>query len=194
MRNLKLLLAALAMLAAPLAAMPAAAQPQEIEAPEGPWSPDGVDAVFPDEIGDYRRVSINSYGAANWSVGYNLWDGDVLVHSITVYLLTPRGTCQSEMSGSKTALERLNSGAMQLTDGTAAAPSGRPGAALHARYRLPNGFGSMTQAVLSDVYLFCPTGSRFWIKARSTWSEERSALEGGTAEVLHGIKWPAETK
>jgi hypothetical protein len=193
MPEMKTLLAALALLALPVAAAPAAAQQMnEIEAPAGPWSPDGIDVSFPDRIGEYARVSVTAYGKANWAVGYNLWRGGTLVSSITVYFITARQTCRKELEGSMGAIEHASPDALKLSDDTADSPSGRHGAALHARYKYSVPFGGQTLPVLSDVYVYCRPGSAYWVKARSTWPESGDA-SGGVATVLRAIHWPAET-
>lgn len=189
MRKVKLMLVALAALAAPLGAAPAVAQMVPVEAQPGPWSPDGVrDLSFPDTIGGYQRVSVNTYGGSNWAVGYNWREDDTLKGVITIYYIAARTSCPEELASSERALTKASPTAKKVTGGTTAGPRGRADVALHSGYSNTASFGGTERAIMSDIYLYCRPGAAYWIKARVTWP---AGAPSDLPMILRAISFPA---
>ncbi|MEZ0242960.1 MAG: hypothetical protein ACAH11_06260 [Sphingomonas sp.] len=192
MHGLKTLLASLAAALFALTALPAMAQPREIEA-VGDWTPDGIDVTFPDRIGEYERVRIVEYGPDDWSAGYTLIRNDKLVNAVTIYVYRTREgeSCDDEFRGSQQALTNANMGASLISESQAASPSGtRAGTARIARYSFKAKYDGVQQTVRSDLYLYCKPGTRWWVKARSTWPE-REPMENEPAMLMRAIVWPS---
>jgi hypothetical protein len=192
MNGLKTVLAGFAAALFALTALPAMAQPHEIEA-VGPWTPPGVDVTFPDRIGDYERARIVEYGPDDWSAGYTLIRDNKLVNAVTIYVYRTREgeSCDDEYRGSQQALTNANMGATLLSEDSAASPSGRrAGTARIARYGFKARYDGELQTVRSDLYLYCKPGTRWWVKARSTWPE-REPMDNEPAMLMRAIEWPS---
>jgi len=171
-------------------AVPAAAQQvREISAPPGPWSPPGVDVQFPEAAGEYRRGTVRAYGANDWSVSYVRRDANGLAGLVSVYLYVPQGGCAAEFEGAVAALRNGQRDAREVWRSKAPAPGGAPAdAADHARFMMKATVGGTPAPVVSDVYVYCPQGSRWAIKYRATWPAANDESSAGQA-VLGAIDW-----
>lgn len=193
MIRLKAMLASFALAMVALAGLPAAAQPRQLEA-SGPWTPDGVAVTFPERIGDYERVQIVEYGPDDWSAGYSLTRNGKMVNGVTIYVYRVREgeSCDDEFRGSQTALTNARLGATLLSEATADSPSGaQKGTARLARYSFKASYDGEQQTVRSDLYLYCKTGSPWWVKVRATWPE-RETMDNEPAKLLRAIAWPTD--
>lgn len=163
-----------------LAAAPAAQASEELPNPQGIWSHEATETLFPRMIGAAERVRITDFDgeAQDVGVGYNMRTNDgTLILTLYVYPRKTDVSCQEEYDGGKTAIARYK-GARLATESRAAAPDGSPeDGAYFARYALPA--GSMRPdypALVSDLYLYCPADNRWNVKYRASWNGSEQTL------------------
>lgn len=176
-----------------LVGTPAAAQPRDLTNPPGTWSPQtDAKVVFPDAAGEYRRTRITEFQRDDWSVNYMRATADgKLASVVTVYFYAWPSGCAPSFAGAIEAMRENNPSARELTNGAAPSPEGGSMAAQAASFAYDTSFDGETRPVTSMVYVYCHPGSRWAIKARSTWLD---GIDGAadTAAVLKAIDWPAK--
>lgn len=155
---------------------PAAAQ-DPIEA-SGPYLHRAAAAVFPIQVGEFRRSQIHRYDGAgrDVSAAYNLATpkGRLL---ITVYIYpaaaAARGNrterCAREFESAKDAILKQHGGAELVEEGPALDLPGADKARRHrATYRVDMSFDRQVQPVRSGVHLYCHVGRDWFVKYRIT--------------------------
>lgn len=109
---------------------PAAAQPQDITAP-GPVQHAAARAVFPEMVGEMRRINVTRFSANDVSASYELRLGDDYMRaSVYIYPAPPVpaarrvAACREHMTGVVDAVMRQYAGAREVENGEAEAVSG----------------------------------------------------------------------
>lgn len=196
----------IALLIGLLAATPAAAQ-QRIDRP-GPVVHEPARAVFPEQVGAFRRANVVSYGpnGDNVSASYNLArDGGRLLITIYIYPATgivagPGGgdtadvarasRCLAEFEGVNGAVARAHGGARPLESGPAEAPAGvGAGLAHRSIFRLRANFDDRIQDIRSEARLYCYVGGDWLVKYRASSSDGMNVTEDIEAFIAQG-PWP----
>ena len=175
-----------------LVAAPAAQASEELPNPQGIWSHDATETLFPRMIGAAERSNITAFDGEAQNVGlrYNMRTNDgTLILTLYVYPRKADVSCQEEYDGGKTAIARYK-GARLATETRAAAPDGSPeDGAYFARYALPA--GSMRPgypALVSDLYLYCADDNRWNVKYRASWNGSEQTLPD-ISRLIGQIGW-----
>lgn len=196
----------IALLAALLTAAPVAAQ-QRIDRP-GPVAHGQAHAVFPEQVGTFRRANVVSYGANgnDISASYNLVrDGGRLLITIYIYPAAriaagPSGgdaaevaraaRCLAEFQGVNGAVAQAHGGARPLESGPASAPTGvGAGLAHRSVFRLRTNFDDRMQDIRSEARLYCYVGGDWLVKYRASSSEGMDVTADIEAFIAQG-PWP----
>lgn len=184
MRELKPLFAALAAML--LLAPGATAAQSANQDMSGPWTAPDARITFPEQIGEYRRVSIHTYAPRYWSVGYNRYVGDKLI-AVTIYLYPwqPGDTCEDRYRERKRTILSFNKSATLVSEDLAPSPGGkRLGVAYHARFAMDR-----DGPLRSESYDYCKAGSTSWVSFRATGPAD-GPFDGEAQSLLRAINWP----
>lgn len=196
----------IALLAGLLVATPAMAQ-QRIDRP-GPVAHEQARAIFPEQVGSFRRANVVSYGPAgdNISASYNLARaGGRLLITIYIYPAAriaegPAGgqsaevaramRCQGEFQAVNQAIEQAHPRARALAVAPSAPPPGLAPALSHRSvYRLRTNFDGRMQELRSEARLYCYVGGEWLVKYRISSSEGMEVIDDIEAFVSQG-PWP----
>lgn len=194
------------LLAALLAATPAVAQ-QRIDRP-GPVPHAQARAIFPEQVGAFRRANVVSYrpDGSDISASYNLArDGGRVLITVYIYpapriVAGPGGgdtaavarasRCLAEFEGTNQAVARAHGGAQPLESGPAEAPAGvGAGLAHRSVFRLRANFDNRMQDIRSEAWLYCYVGGDWLVKYRASSSEGMDATADIEAFIAQG-PWP----
>ena len=165
----------IALLAGLLLATPALAQ-QRIDRP-GPIAHEQAGATFTEQVGDFRRASVTSFGpnGDNLSASYNLVrSGQRLLITIYIYPAARMAAaparssrCQAEFDGANQAVAQAQGGAQPLETGPAEAPAGvGPGLSHRSVFSLRTNFDGRVQDIRSEARLYCYVGGDWLVKYR----------------------------
>jgi hypothetical protein len=149
--------------------------------------------VFPETIGEYKRVSVTEFNSRNHGVGYALDRDGKRLNTVTLfaYVMAGNPTCQQEFDDSAASIMRANPAAVRISTGTAASPRGRTDAALHSRYVYTANYAGTTMPIASDLYVYCKPGTEWMVKARSS-GPASTDMSQDTAMILRAVTWPSE--
>lgn len=160
--------------AASLAIVSPTAAQTRIENPEGAWTHAPTGTVFPNNLGSAKRTSITVFDDAgnDAGVGYSI-TGETGGLTLTVYVYPayPDLNCEEAFIDSHMAITRYP-GTKLMAERQMPSPNGSKAAsASFARYYVPAGAMKPDYpALLSDLYLYCPTGGQWMVKYRASWS------------------------
>lgn len=196
----------IALLIGLFAAAPALAQ-QRIDR-AGPVLHSQARAVFPEQVGAFRRANVVSYGPRgdDISASYNLHrDGGRLLITIYIYPATriaagPTGgqsadiaramSCQSEFQSVNRAIEQAHPGPRALAVAPSAPPTGlAPAFSQRSVYLLRTNFDGRMQDLRSEARLYCYVGGEWLVKYRISSSEGMEVVDDIEAFVSQG-PWP----
>ncbi len=189
-----------------LAAAPSMAQ-QRIDRP-GPIPHERARAIFPEQVGGFRRASVVSYGpnGDNMSASYNLVrDGGRLLITIYIYPAARIGPgpgggssadvaratrCLAEFEGVNQAVTQAYGGTRPVENGPTAAPTGvGAGLAHRSVFRLRTNFDDRMQDVRSEARVYCYVGGDWLVKYRASSSEGMDVAAEIEAFIAQG-PWP----
>ena len=182
----------------------AEAAPREIEA-DGPYLHRSANAVFPEKVGAFRRLSLHEYdeNGRDVSASYDMAtpEGRLVV---TVYIypapaLSGRGDakqvagatmCEQHFAGVHQVIANNNGNARPIDQGRGLAVSDVPVELSHRyTYRFRARFDEREQEVRSEAHLYCYVGGDWLVKYRAT----APAAVDGQAEIADFIRrgpWP----
>lgn len=198
-----LALTALIIASASLAAR-AEAAPREIEA-AGPYLHRSANAVFPERVGEFRRLSLHEYdeNGRDVSASYDMATPEGrLVITVYIYpapLITGRGEarqlamvtlCDQHFDGVHQIIANNNGNARPIDQGRGLALSDFPVELTHRyTYRFRARFDEREQEVRSEAHLYCYVGGDWLVKYRAT----APVAVDGQAEIADFIRrgpWP----
>jgi hypothetical protein len=197
---------ALWILAAVLAATPAALDAQERIDRPGPVEHRAAAAAFPERIGEFRRSNVYSYDPAgtNLSATYQLGGpGALLILTIYIYPTAQaeatfgaetagdRGRlCGSDFEEAREAIRQRNPAAKLTEDGAAPDVNGVPAGLTHRSvYEMVAPFDQQEQEVRSELDLYCYVGGAWQVKYRVT-SHPRIDADDALRRFIRSGPWP----
>jgi hypothetical protein len=148
-----------------------------------PVRQDATGMVFPDKVGEFKRIAVHRYDAEgrNVSAGYNLRLGDAGV-AVTVYVYpleprageTARQACDRDFAGVTRAIvaanpenEAMGETAVQGSVG-AETVAGRM-----AAFTYSQNFAQALRTVTTRALVLCPVKERWIVKYRATWPADQ---------------------
>lgn len=172
------------------------------ENPSGPWRHPTAGMVFPEAVGDFKRVSVTLFDRAgdDAGVGYNLEDGQRGAIFVTVFVYPlPRatragdavGACEPEFQGIVREVLQAHPDASGATASEAPDMAGAPPAfARGAAFRYMGSYAQGRQQLMSQsrAILYCPMGARWFLKYRATWPEGFDG-EAALRDLIGGLPW-----
>ena len=165
----------------------------EIDQPSGDWTHQATGVSFPDTLGEFKRVKITEFSedGRDSSVSYTGSDDNgTLTFTIYLYPRIKGWNCVETFNDSAEAVAQYP-GAQVIGLWLAPSPDGARGvAAMGARYLIPG--GAMRQdlsSALSDLYLYCPTGSEWLVKYRASWFSGSAETFPNAMQMLQEIDW-----
>jgi hypothetical protein len=157
----------------------------------GSWRHPASGLVFPDSVGNFRRVSINRYDEAGTDVGvgYNHEVGGELV-AFTVYVRPPvtlrtgePASLEQQFRMEKQVVRSRHPGASESwSRAVALLGEGVPRSGFAAEFGYTETFAGLPQPVVSRLYLFESDG--WFIKYRVTFAATAEGAPRRTAEAL----------
>ena len=180
-----------------LLAMPALAQPQDIDAP-GTVPHAAARAGFPEQVGEFSRSHVLRYGRDDIGANYNLRRGDDFLR-LSVYIYpaprVPRreraAACREVMAGIGREIDLLYPGAQRTESGEAAALQGtEPGLRLRSVHHLRMAIrGGTPEETRRESRLYCYVGGDWLVKY---YASSNAAFDVGEAieAFLRDSPWP----
>ena len=170
---------------------------EEIENPPGQWRHEASGVVWPKMLGEADRGSITAFDdlRLDVSTGYVLRSSQgVLIMTFYVYPSPSGWSCEETFADARSLVARYD-GAQLLWEGAAPSPDGTNSAgARRVRYHIPA--GSMREGypeLVSDLYLYCPSGSDWLVKYRASWTGTAAEFPDVPA-LLTQIAWPEDLR
>ena len=195
---------AASLLAAASLAVPAQAAPREIEA-DGPYLHRPANAVFPERVGEFKRLSLHEYDESgrDVSASYDMTtSGGRLVVTVYIYPAPQMSgdgdagkaaritACDQHFAGVHQIIADNNGNARPIDQGRALAVADVPAELSHRyTYRFRARFDDGEQEVRSEAHLYCYVGGNWLVKYRAT---APVAVEGqeAIAEFIRRGPWP----
>lgn len=187
-------------LAATIGGQPAAAQ-REVAA-EGPYVHGPARAVFPVQIGEFRRATLYRYDleGMNVSASYNLATpaGRLL---ITVYIYPAAAAaaeerarlCDEEFGTVNTAIASQHDNAAPIEQGAALPAEGVKRSLGHRSvYRFASPFDDRVQQIRSEAHLYCYVGGDWMVKYRVS-APAAVETRGPVETFIRDGPWPGRS-